>query len=109
MKGSLEEGDSCFSYVRSYSWWPAQIVKIEVKKSKRRYSVVFIRTAETANLPEKEVCQVTDVTIANYMTKAASKRKFFTEAITELLRARRSAITKVIPVKFTPTGKKERF
>ena len=83
-------GDKCFAHVRSFPWWPAQIVGKKVMKSKRGqlliFSVMFYGTGETANLPEKELRSLSSESIEKCVTKAALRRKHFKEGYEELLR-----------------------
>ena len=82
-------GDQCFAHVRSFPWWPAQVVSKEVKISKKGqlfiFSVIFYGTGETANLPGKELMSLSSESIEKCVTKAALRRKHFKEGYQELL------------------------
>ena len=81
----MDAGDICFAHVRSFPWWPAEIVSKIKKGSKTKFSVVFFGTNETAILPWVEVSPVTKLSIKKYVTEAALRRKYYKEAYAMLL------------------------
>ena len=86
----LDVGDLCFAHVKSYPWWPAQIVATTEKKSGKNklFSLIFFGTNEIAKLPIKELIGVSSLSIAKYVTKASLKRKFFKEGFEEMMKKR---------------------
>ena len=84
----LTVGDLCFAHVKTYPWWPARIVSKQVKTIKKNqvdcFSVIFFGTAETANLPAKDLVKYSPESVTKFVTKAAMRRKFYKKGYDEM-------------------------
>ena len=78
-------GDPCFAKVRGFTPWPAKIVgKKTVESEKKKYSVVFYETEETADVNEELIWEITPENAKKFVSKKLLKRKYFEPAVVKM-------------------------